>query len=313
MSSNATTPAKLPFAGLYDFVKTHLVVVNGIVVASGTLVGALDFLAPRLSFAPTLIYSMTALLALALLTAALAPRVVSRALSMLGLGGAFDEDPVWRRPAWQFCTALLIGISLLGYASLSKASEGGQIASHFPAIRQLQVALLSLSKTSEEIRQGVVDANGKLDALVAQSLDSQKDLVARGYTYDQHGLDKAIRQADVRALELFAKAGYRAEGRAPIVALLIGNQPWSEQVASALPAAMFGTEPACDDADTLNYELKDPVAQRLALYKRLCGKSASIGRLRAMVAAANRDSPSTPYQERQRRARRENLAALTAD
>ncbi len=312
MSENTLAAPRAPFAGLYDFVKTHLVVVNGVVLASGTVVGALDFLAPRLSFMPAAIYSATAALAALMLAAAFAPALISKAGVALGLTFADGEVPLWRRPIWQFVVALLLGMTTLGFASVAKASEGGLLVSRFPVAKEWQASLLGLRRDVAEIGRGVADANGKLDALVAQSLDPQKDLVARGYAYDQYGLDRAIRHADVRALGLFVKAGYRAEGRAPIVALLIGAQPWSEKVAAALPASMFGTDPACDDANTLNYELKEPVAERLALYKRLCGKAASIARLRAMVTAARGDVAGTPYEESQRRARRENLAALTS-
>ena len=49
-----------PFEGLYGFVRGHLLIVNNVVLACGTLVGALDFLAPRLSLLPRLLYSCTA-------------------------------------------------------------------------------------------------------------------------------------------------------------------------------------------------------------------------------------------------------------
>lgn len=78
MSLHTTASAKPPFADLYDFVKMHLVIVNCIVLASGTIVGALDFLAPRLSFIPAVVYSLTALLALSMLAVALAPRLIAR-------------------------------------------------------------------------------------------------------------------------------------------------------------------------------------------------------------------------------------------
>jgi hypothetical protein len=312
MDAKASGAPKMPFSGLYEFVKTHLTVVNAVVVASGSIVGALDFLAPRLSFMPAAVYSATAALAVLLIAAAFAPGAIAKAGAALGFSSSNGGVPLWRRPAWQFLVALLVGMTALGFASVAKASDGGLLASRFPAAKEWQASLLGLRREVAEIGRGVADANGKLDALVAQSLDPQKDLVARGYAYDQHGLDKAIRQADLRALGLYAKAGYRAEGRAPIVALLVGEQPWSARVAAALPASMFGAAVACDDADTLNYELKEPVAERLALYKRLCGQSISIERLRRMVAAVKGDSPGTRYQERQRRARRENLAALTS-
>jgi hypothetical protein len=67
-----------PVEGLYAFVRAHVFVVNGIVVASTTLVGALDFLAPRLSLAPVIVYSMTAGLCLLMLLAAVAPDLVGR-------------------------------------------------------------------------------------------------------------------------------------------------------------------------------------------------------------------------------------------
>ena len=67
----AAKPAANPLGGLYDFVRGHLIVVNNVVLASATLVAVLDFLAPRLSMAPVIVYSMTACLAALMLLAAI--------------------------------------------------------------------------------------------------------------------------------------------------------------------------------------------------------------------------------------------------
>ena len=51
----ATPAPGHPFEGLYGFVRGHLLIINNVVLACGTLVGALDFLAPRLSLLPRLL------------------------------------------------------------------------------------------------------------------------------------------------------------------------------------------------------------------------------------------------------------------
>lgn len=301
-----------PLAGLYGFVKTHLVVVNAVVVASASFVAAMDFLAPKLALVPTVVYSATGALVLLMLAAAVAPGVIGRLLSALGFSARRDgRGPLWRRPAWQFATALLIGVTALGFASVARAAEGGLIAGRFPAAREWQASLLSLAKNTADISRGVAAANGKLDALVANSRDPQKDLVARGYSYDYSGLSNAIKQADIRALRLFAQAGFKVQGQTPIVILLNGGQPWSDEVAAALPKEMFDNAAACDEAGLLNYELKPPVDKRMAAYKKLCGSDQRIERLREAVEAERNAVPSSPYQARQREARKINLALLS--
>lgn len=303
--------ASEPLAGLYGFVKTHLVVVNAVVVASASFVGAMDFLAPKLSLVPTLVYSATGSLVLLMLVAAFAPSIAGRLFASLGFSARRDgRAALWRRPGWQFSTAILIGITAIGFASVARASEGGLIAGRFPAARQWQESLLALSRNTADISRGMAAANGKLDALVADSRDPQKDLVARGYSFDYSGLSNAIRQADVRAIRLFAQASFKAQGQTPIVVLLNGPQPWSDDVASALSPTMFDSPAACDEAGLLNYELKPPADRRVKLYKRLCGSAASVERLRARVEAERHALPPNAYEARQREARRMNWALL---
>ncbi|WP_124450421.1 hypothetical protein [Paucibacter sp. KBW04] len=166
MSSTPSAPVSgHPFEGLYAFVSQHLVIVNSVLVACGTLVGALDFMAPRLALLPRLLYSCTALLALAMIAAALAPTLAARLWAATGRAWPWRGGPMWRRPGWQFGVALLIGVSVLGFASVAKASQGGWIASAIPAARALQEDLLSIRAEVSDIKLGVGEANTKLDRI----------------------------------------------------------------------------------------------------------------------------------------------------
>ena len=157
-----------PLSGLYDFVRAHLLIANNVVLASGTLVAALDFMAPRLSVLPRIVYTATAVLALLILASGLAPALSARALALLGSAdGQGLAVPLWRRPAWQFALAILLGVSILGWASVARAGDRGLIASNFPTARSLQDSLLSMSSDVSEIKGGVASANGKLDAVMA--------------------------------------------------------------------------------------------------------------------------------------------------
>ena len=160
------TQSESPVSGLYGFVRNHLATVNGLVLASGTVVALLDFLAPRVSVLPRVIYSITFGLVVLMVLAAVAPAMVGRALAALGL--AFtrsDSTPLWRKPAWQAAVTLLALIIAVGYASVAKASQGGLIASASPAVRSLQEDFLAMRGEVSEIGIGVRTANTKLDAL----------------------------------------------------------------------------------------------------------------------------------------------------
>lgn len=165
----ATAPpsAGNPLAGLYDFVRAHLLIANNIVLASATLVGALDFLTPRLAMAPRIVYSATAGLLLLMVVAAVAPTWMAGVLGSVGFQSRAHAVPLWRRPVWQFGVAILAGVSILGFASVAKASQGGLIASAFPAARSLQESVLSLRSDVADIKSGVGQANEKLDKLAS--------------------------------------------------------------------------------------------------------------------------------------------------
>ena len=167
-SPTPATPASgHPFEGLYGFVRGHLLIVNNVVLACGTLVGALDFLAPRLSLLPRLLYSCTALLALSMIGAALAPAFAARLWAATGRAWPWQGGPLWRRPGWQFLLAILVGVSVVGFASVAKAAQGGLIASSFPVARTLQQDLLSMRADVADIKSGVGEANAKLDRIAS--------------------------------------------------------------------------------------------------------------------------------------------------
>lgn len=162
-----THTASHPSEGLYAFVKAHLIIINNVVVVSGTLVAVLDFMAPRLSLLPKLVYSATAMLALAMLTAALVPAFAVRLWALVGRQLPANAAAVWRWPGWQFGMALLTGVSIIGFASVARASQGGLIASAFPSAKSLQETLFSVQADVVDIKSGVGQANEKLDRLSA--------------------------------------------------------------------------------------------------------------------------------------------------
>ncbi len=166
MAGTVDTPAaepRPPLSGLYDFVKAHLLIVNAVVTASVTVVGLLDFLAPTLSVLPKVVYSCTAGLVSLMLVSAFAPALARRGLSTLGLAIARKAGvPAWRRPGWQFAVAILLVVSILGFISVAKASQGGVIASSLPAARSLQESLLGLRGDVAVLKSGVDAANATL-------------------------------------------------------------------------------------------------------------------------------------------------------
>lgn|GEM_PF-4322128 len=168
MDSVAETSGGDPLKGLQRFVREHLALVNAIVAASVTTVGLLDFLAPALSVLPKVIYSVTAVLVCLMLISALAPALATRLISAAGLAVRRPSSgPLWRQPAWQIAVAMLLGVTVIGFASVAKASQGGLIASAFPSTRSWQAALLAMREDLAGIKSGVGQANDKLDKLAA--------------------------------------------------------------------------------------------------------------------------------------------------
>lgn len=153
--------------GLHGFIRQHLSSVNAVVLFATTLVAVLDFLSPKLAGLPTIIFSLTATLVVAMLVAAAFPVAAGKILSTLGLGPEDADAPVWKRPAWRLGFLALLGVSLAGFASVDHASQGGLIASSIPAAKGLQTDLLGLRRDVADIKQGVDTANAKLDRMIS--------------------------------------------------------------------------------------------------------------------------------------------------
>lgn len=300
-----------PLGGFYAFVRAHVMVVNALVLASGTLVGLLDFLAPKVSVLPRVVYSTTAVLVGLMVVAAVAPALVGRALAGLGYIAKRDDlIPLWRRPLWQFVVAILSVVTVAGYASIAKASQGGFIAGSFPAARELQASLGLISADISAARLGIDAANTKLDTLVEDSQNPKKALVASGYKYDDNGLMQAIKQNDKVSLRLFAQAGFMATYEGPLSLLISGSQTWDADAVALLPASMFGGGDSCKAGYGLQWELKPPALERVAAFKRLCDPSKVTSYLEDLVAKDRLTPAIDAGGVKRQAARAANLAAL---
>lgn len=312
MDSTAKAASATPLNGVYGFARAHLLVINAVVLASGTLVSVLDFLAPKLSVLPKVVYSATACLVILMLISACAPVVVDRLISALGLVvSRKSSGPMWRRPMWLIALAILLGVSLVGFASIAKASDGGLIASNIPAARSLQDSLLGLRQDVSDIRQGMESANGKLDKLVGDARDPQRDLVSHGYTVNGSGLMQAFKLGDKRAVALFVKIGYRVEFDGPLAVLLNGDQPWDGELAAMLPKSMFASGKGClGQGVMVVVEGKAPVPERIETLKRLCDAAPIIQALEADIQREAGTQPANDYYRAKREARTKYLPIL---
>lgn len=252
MAEQAADAPANPFAGLYEFIKGHLVVVNNLIAFSCFAVGALDFMAPKLWLLPRIIYSCTAMLAAAMLAAAVVPSLAAKAQARF-FGPAPSHEPLWRRGGWQFGFAMLCVVSVVGFASVAKASVGGLAASQFPAVRSLQEELLSIRSGVADIKAGVGEANAKLDRIAgAVDPSNAADRCADLECAIQNGASpEAIRK-------LFAK-GAKVPGDAPNAgALLIAAA--TSQSAGRLDAVDLLIRNGIDRDMPLLPILQDPAA-----------------------------------------------------
>ncbi len=148
------------------FIREHFVPLNNIVLLAGFAVAALDFLAPRLSMLPTIVFGATGALCCVLLLSAFTPGLLNRAVARLMM--VAEGKALRASPPWQLSVALLALITLLGGASLAKADSGGIIASSSNALASAQSSLLGLHARTAEIKVGTDRANAKLDAIAVK-------------------------------------------------------------------------------------------------------------------------------------------------
>ena len=109
------------------FIREHLVPLNNIVLLAGSVVAALDFLAPRLSILPKIVFGATGAFCAVLLLAAFTPGLLNRAIA--AMLRAADGRGLRASPPWQISVVVLALTTLLGGASIAKADSGGLLAS----------------------------------------------------------------------------------------------------------------------------------------------------------------------------------------
>ncbi len=310
------------FAGLYHFVRSHLLVVNSLVAFSSTTVALLDFLSPRLSVLPRLVYGVTAIVAGFLLIAAFIPGMDRWLLRRL-----FPvEDPVpglWRRGGWQFAVLLLALVSGFGFESVAKASQGGVLAAGFPAIKDFQRQFLRLREGIGQVQSGVAHANTQLKVLVDAQRDPAHLLRARGYKISSQGLATAIDTGDEKAVALFVLMNFRVTQPAPILALLGRNgDRWDPRVSLLLRPSMFRAPKACWPIPTAPVQgIIGHLEARCQAYASLCGPAAFaraapiVDRLQQAVQAMETTHRfmGVPVDAAQRQVARAYVARLKAD
>lgn len=163
-AGDAPGPEAKPLAGLIKFVRDHVTVANAVILMATSIVGAIDFVVPKVPEVGRVVYTGTAVLAAVMLLAGVAPTWAAKLFSNAPVS---STNALWRRPAWQCILLLLVVVTIVGSGSVAKAREGGWMGSHFPAIRDLQASLLSLQRDMGALQAGVQQANDKLDRVVA--------------------------------------------------------------------------------------------------------------------------------------------------
>lgn len=265
------------------FIREHLVPLNNIVLLAGSVVAALDFLAPRLSILPKIVFGATGAFSIVLLLAAFTPGLLNRAVAVLLR--ATEGKSLRSSPPWQISVVMLALITLLGGVSIAKADSGGFIASSSSTLSSWQSSLLRLEARTAEIKAGTDRANQKLDSLTAKlasvsfagdacpdiecavgmgaSKGTLEAFVARGVRlptephYFGVALDRLSKsrspvRMDTVAVYLSSKALADINARAVIVSRF--DPSARAAIASQLPASlrdraddMFGPEGKCDN------------------------------------------------------------------
>ncbi len=287
-NSPATAPAAQAsapthaFSGLYRFVRDHVVIVNGLVGFAITSVSLLDFLSPRLSILPAVIYTGTALLAVVLLASALIPPL-DRWMNQLLHGTPSSQQPTWRRGTWQFAVLLLTLVSAFGFESVAKAQQGGVLASRFPAIKQFQQQFLQLHQDLGKVQAGVDQANAKMDRLLAADDDPHRAIRARGYDASDDGLMQAIRNHDLTGVALFTRIGMPVNQVGVLLVLWMQPEPWRSRLARQLAPGMFDPGNAQSCAGPFLTGPESDVEDNLRIYARLCGRRPIMAQMQASL------------------------------
>ena len=156
---------------IQDFVRDHVSPVNTVVFTSVTVVGILDFLAPRAPFLAWVSYALAVLVIVAMMLEVRALRsgtTTANAWYVRALGKLRQPPgPLWKSPAWQVFGIVVVIAIVLGQASKARADSGGLIASAAPSVRNVQALLLGVQQDTQHIRATVDSMAPKVDAIQA--------------------------------------------------------------------------------------------------------------------------------------------------
>lgn len=224
------------FGPLYNFVRTHVLIVNSLCAFATFLVGLLDFVFSRKPEIVQPIYGVIAVLGGVLLLAAIWP-----SFGAFITGHRFGEKG--KRGAFQFGAALLLGVTAIGGASMATASQGGIIVSQFPGLQGLQSSLQGIEgkvqvldnklekvdtsvqevkqqvrQSTEEIKKTGNEIKEKLDVIASrppvtaaaahQSQNPRVLLQQMGVSWSTKSAIEALERCDGDTVELFARGKF---------------------------------------------------------------------------------------------------------
>lgn len=200
---------------LFEFVRERIVPINAVFVFTGGLVVALDFVAPKGAYLAVVGMGLALLFVLLMIVDLVFHDTVHRWLDRPAIGlirlvkGLWmGQSQIWKSAAWQFAITISLLIVGLGMYSKAKAETGGILASQFESVATLQKSLLGIQMDLQDIKQTLKNVKQET------STDPRKELVNLGIQFSEDGLNRAVAEGDIRALELFVQAKFTlSEGK----------------------------------------------------------------------------------------------------
>lgn len=251
-----SNPNPEPFFALKNFVRNHVVVVNAIILSSTFVVAVLDFFFSQRPEIGLIIYIATGVLTGILLLAALFP-AFGRRIELLCFG---SEASGRNAGALQLTAVVLALTTVLGFVSLAKASEGGQIASSFPGLKDLQDSIVGVrgdlavirtkvddvqvavsqvgkdvSRSAEEIRQASEE--------LKQTNQAVNAVLEKATAFTQADFNNALLRNDIEALRQMTAKGMRLADN-KLFAKWLGSK-FNREVGQLLVAQRSIDEDAC--------------------------------------------------------------------
>lgn len=202
----------------FEFIRERVVPVNAVIVLSGFVVAALDFLAPRAPYLKSLGIALSGLVLMMMVLELGFPAQVDKWIKATSKGlPAFlnrmrmGHASSLHSPAWQVLGVIAVVVFGLGQASAAKASVGGLLASQFPSIASLQSTMLGMRDDLKDIKEKLKNVKQET------SSDPRKELANLAIPWSEAGLEQAVANQDVKAIKLFAQANFQSQKRSGII------------------------------------------------------------------------------------------------